>query len=92
MMAVLVPVDSADPQATYELLRRETALYSADLAAKPHIVVLTKRDLLPPGSRLPIIQTHVGAPLVAVSAVTREAIPQLVETLWRLLPVRVATS
>src|SRR5438132_3974236 len=92
ILAVLVPMDSPDLQATYELLRRETALYSADLAAKPHIVVLTKRDLLPPGSRLPIIQTHAGAPLVAVSAVTREAIPQLVETLWRLLPVRVATS
>jgi len=33
LMAVLVPVDSADPQATYDLLRREAALYSAELAA-----------------------------------------------------------
>src|SRR3989440_13022066 len=42
MMAVLVPVDSPDPQATYELLRREAALYSAELAAKPHLVVARK--------------------------------------------------
>jgi GTP-binding protein len=93
MMAVLVPVDSPDPQATYELLRRETALYSADLAAKPHVVVLSKLDLLPaPRSPLPEIRTHGGAPVIAVSAVTREGIPQLLETLWQQLPVRVATS
>ena len=92
MMAVLVPVDSPDPQATYELLRREAALYSADLAAKPHVVVLSKLDLLPaPRSPLPEIRTQGGAPVVAVSAVTREGIPQLLETLWQLLPVRVAT-
>src|SRR5256884_2258552 len=93
MMAVLVPVDSPDPQATYELLRREAALYSADLAAKPHVVVLSKLDLLPaPRSPLPEIRTQGGAPVVAVSAVTREGIPQLLETLGQLLPVRVATS
>src|SRR3989442_364915 len=46
VMAVLVPVDSPDPQATYELLRREAALYSPQLAAKPHVVLLTKLDLL----------------------------------------------
>ena len=92
MLAVLVPVDSPDPQATYELLRREAALYSADLAAKPHAVVLTKRDLLSPGSRLPSIQTHAGAPVVVISAVTGEGLPELSETLWQLLPVRVATS
>ena len=93
MLAVLVPVDSPDPQATYELLRREAALYSADLAAKPHVVVLSKSDLLPaPRSPLPEIRTQGGAPVVAVSAVTRDGIPQLLETLWQLLPVRVATS
>src|SRR5260370_31366486 len=44
-VAVLVPVDSPDPQATYDLLRREAASYSKGLAAKPHVVVLTKTDL-----------------------------------------------
>src|SRR5207247_1675058 len=47
LIAVLVPVDSPDPQATYELLLREAASYSPELASKPHIVVLTKLDLLP---------------------------------------------
>ena len=85
MLAVLVPVDSPDPQATYDLLRREAALYSPDLAAKPHVVVLTKTDLLPPGSRLPTIQTEGGAPVLAISAVSRQGLPELLETLWRTL-------
>src|SRR5436309_2123181 len=93
LMAVLVPVDSPDPQATYELLLREASLHSAELAAKPHIVVLSKLDLLPaPRSPLPEIRTQDGAPVVAISAVTGEGVPQLLETLWQLLPVRAATS
>ncbi|MGH7547551.1 MAG: GTPase ObgE [Gemmatimonadales bacterium] len=92
LTAVLVPVDSPDPQATYERLRREVALYSAELAAKSHTVVLTKLDLLPPASRLPTIETHVGAPVVAVSAVTGAGVPQLLETLWQSLRAGAATS
>jgi GTP-binding protein len=85
LVAVLVPVDSPDPQATYELLMREAALYSPALAAKPHIVVLTKRDLVPAGERLPELRPAAGAPVLAVSAVTREGVPPLLETLWRVL-------
>src|SRR5436309_7396092 len=100
LVALLVPVDSPDPQATYALRRREAALYSADLAAKPHLVVLSKLDLSPPAtvresfraSDIPTIRTHAGAPVVAISAVTGAGLPELLETLWQLLPVRVATS
>src|SRR5437899_11037580 len=93
LVALLVPVDSPDPQGTYELLRKEASLHSAELAAKPHIVVLSKLDLLPaPRSTLPEIRTQDGAPVVAISAVTGEGVPQLLETLWQLLPVRAATS
>ena len=47
ILAVLVPINSPDPQATYDLLRKEAAAYSKELAAKPHVVVLTKADLEP---------------------------------------------
>ena len=95
-VAVLVPVDSPDPQATYELLRREAASYSKELAAKPHVVVLTKSDLgvLTPGwqpgvnqparGALPI-RTEGGAPVVTISAVARQGIPELLEVLWKTL-------
>src|SRR5690348_116738 len=94
LIAVLVPVDSLDPQATYELLLREAGSYSPELAAKPHVVVLTKLDLLPStASRsLPPIRTQTGAPVVAVSSVTREGLSELLETLWQTLQAGVATS
>ena len=92
VMAVLVPVDSPDPQATYELLRREAALYSPELAAKPHVVVLTKLDLTAPRSPLPAIRTQGGAPLVAISAVTGQGVPELLETLWQTLAPRLVTK
>jgi len=91
-VAVLVPIDSPDPQATYDLLRREAALYSPTLAAKPHVVVFTKLDLLPPGAPRPEIRSADGAPVVAVSAVTGAAIPALLETLWRTLQHPAVTS
>src|SRR5438132_1509783 len=92
VMAVLVPVDSPDPQATYELLRREAALYSPELAAKPHVVVLTKLDLSPPASRIPTTQTHAGAAVFAISAVTGAGVPELLETLWQTLSPRPVTK
>jgi GTPase len=93
LIAVLVPVDSPDPQATYELLRREAGAHSPALAEKPHVVVLTKIDLLPPPhSQLPAIRTVGGAPVVGISAVTGEGVPRLLETLWQALRVGVATS
>src|SRR6267143_3884242 len=92
LMAVLVPVDSADPQGTYELLLREASLYSAELAAKPHVVVLTKLDLLPGSpAALPEIRTQAGAPVTAISAVTGAGVPELLETLWQALRAGVAT-
>ena len=89
LIAVLVPVDSADPQHTYELLRREAELYSPELAAKPHVLVFTKTDLLAPGARLPAVQT--AAPMHAISAVTGAGVRDLLEALWRALHTPVAT-
>jgi GTP-binding protein len=91
LVAVLVPVDSPEPQATYELLLREAAAYSPDLAAKPHVVVLTKLDLSHPASHIPAIHTQAGAPVVGISAVTGAGLPELLETLWQALRAGVAT-
>src|SRR5713226_9791689 len=92
LVAVLVPVDSPDPQAVYELLRREAALYSADLATKPHVAVLTKRDLLAPGAVPPLLRTEDDAPVLAISAVTGAGVPELLEALRRTLRTPAATS
>jgi GTP-binding protein len=85
LIAVLIPADSPDPQATYALLRREAGLYSAALAAKPHVVVMTKSDLLGPGAPPPAIRTFEEAPVFVVSAVSGAGIPDLLEGLWQRL-------
>jgi GTPase len=93
VMAVLVPADSPDPQATYELLLREAALYSPELAAKPHVVVLTKLDLLPaPRAPRAPMRTLESAPVVGVSAVTGAGVPELLETLWQTLAASSTTA
>src|SRR6267143_2786205 len=83
-VAVLVPVDSPDPQATYDLLRKEAASYSRELASKPHVVVLTKSDLTGDTRHLSL-RTDAGAPVLTISAVARQGIPELLEQLWKTL-------
>src|SRR5436189_1198040 len=80
-VAVLIPVDSPDPQSTYDLLRREAALYSTELAGKPHLVVLTKADLTPDTKHLPLA-TEANVPVLTISALTRQGVPELLEQLW----------
>ncbi|HLZ45263.1 MAG TPA: GTPase ObgE [Gemmatimonadales bacterium] len=84
ILAVLIPVDSPDPQATYDLLRKEAASYSKELASKPHVVVVTKSDLrTTPDGRRAMIRT--SAPVVEISAVSRQGVPELLEVLWKTL-------
>lgn len=81
-LAFLIACDSADPQAEYELLRREIAAYSAELATKPHCVILTKADLLPPDADPPRIATAEAWAQYVVSAVSHRGIAELLEDLW----------
>ena len=83
-VAVLIPVDSPDPQSTYDLLRKEAASYSTELAAKPHVVVLTKADLTPDTKHLRLA-TEANVPVLTISAVTRQGVPELLEQLWKTL-------
>ncbi len=83
MIAYLVSVDAPDPQAAYELLRSEVHQYGDELANKPHIVVLTKTDLLPEESAIPSIEAPAARAVVAISSVAHSGLDELKETLWR---------
>lgn len=85
VLAYLVPIDSNDPQAVYQLLREEAEAYSPDLVRKPHVVLLTKRDLLPTDATLPQVHAPAAAAVLAISAVARQGLDSLKEALWRLL-------
>jgi GTP-binding protein len=83
VLAFLVPLDAADPQQVYERLRREVALYSATLSRTPHVLLLTKQDLLPPGAPLPQLQVPHAAGVLAVSSVAGRGLDELKELLWQ---------
>ncbi len=85
VLAYLVPLDREDVQQGYQMLRAEAAAYSEALAAKSHIVVLTKLDRWPADRPLPRLETRDASAVVAVSAVARRGLEQLKEALWQLL-------
>jgi GTPase len=85
VLAYLVPLDASDPQAVYDGLRREIRSYSAPLAAKPHVVVLSKRDLLPEGAELPALDAPDAAGILAVSSASGSGVEELIEYLWRFI-------
>lgn len=85
VLAFLVPLDAADVQAVYDGLRNEVRLYSDPLAGKPHVVVLTKRDLLPAGAELPAVVAPEAAGVLAVSSAAGQGIDDLTEFLWRFV-------
>ena len=88
-LAFLIPLDAEDLDAEYALLRRELAAHSEELANKPHCVVLTKADLLPPDAEPP----HVSAPdawgQYVISSVARRGVDSLLEDLWAHVQKRI---
>jgi GTP-binding protein len=85
VLAFLVPLDSEDPQATYERLRNEVRQYSGALADKEHLVVLTKRDLLPADHPLPEVRAPEALGVRAISSAAGAGLEELKEYLWKLV-------
>ncbi len=85
VLAYLIPLDSADPEAVYGRLRHEIAEYSEALAAKRHVVLLTKRDLLPPGDPVPAIAAEDAAGILAVSSAAGTGLEEVKEYLWKFV-------
>ncbi len=85
VLAFLVPLDSADPQATYDALRREIRLYSEPLYQKPHVVLLSKRDLLPEGAPLPALHVPDAAGILPFSSASGTGLEELKEHLWKFV-------
>jgi len=82
-LALLIPFDAPDPQATYDLLRDELASHDAALAGLPHCVLLTKADLVPAEGRDVVLEAPGAWARFVVSSVTGEGLSDLLEALWR---------
>ncbi len=85
VLAYLIPVDSHDPQATYDLLRAEAHAYSPELGKKQHMVVLTKTDLLPDEKVLPSLDVPQAVDVVSISSVANKGLMEMKECFWRLV-------
>ena len=85
VLAFLVPVDSEDPQAVYRRLRREVGEYGGGLDRKPHVVVLSKRDLLPAADPDPQVDAADTRATLAVSSAARIGLDELCAALWELV-------
>jgi GTP-binding protein len=83
LLAFLVPLDAADPQQVYDQLREEIRAYSQALFEKPHVVLLSKRDLLPPGDPLPQLETPGALGTLGLSSVSGSGLDDLKEYLWK---------
>jgi GTP-binding protein len=85
VLAFLVPLDAEHPQQVYHQLRHEVERYSEELYAKPHVVVLTKRDLLEASATLPLIHAPRASGVMAISSASGAGLDDLKEFLWRFV-------
>jgi GTP-binding protein len=85
VLAFLVPIDSADPDAVYRQLRNEVRSYSEPLFEKPHVVVLSKRDLIPESDALPTVHAPDARAVLAVSSAAQIGLEPFTERLWDLV-------
>jgi len=83
VLAFLVPLDHPEPQVAYDRLRREIQAYSEALFHKPHLVLLSKRDLLPEHDPLPVMETPGALGALAFSSVAGSGLEDLKEYLWK---------
>lgn len=87
VLAYLVPLDSEEPQGVYDRLRNEIRSYSELLAETPHVVVLTKRDLLPADAELPVLDAPQSSGQFVISSVSGTGLEDMKEFLWRFVEV-----
>ncbi len=85
VLAFLVGLDSEDAQRALDRLRHEVASYSPELATKPWVVVLTKRDLLQADAGLPPLEAPGAAAVTAISSVSGSGLDELKDLLWGIV-------
>ncbi len=85
VLAFLISLDNPDPQLAYDRLREEIRLYSEALASKDHLVVLTKRDLLPADAPLPPVHAPESQATIAISSAAGTGLEELKESLWKFV-------
>jgi GTP-binding protein len=85
----LVDVSGAsgrDPVNDFDVIQQELRMFSEAVAAKPQLVAANKIDALDDRSRLQALRDHaegLGYPFHAISGVTGDGLPGLLEAMWQ---------
>jgi GTP-binding protein len=88
MIVHLLDGASADPLADYESINEELALFDAELARKPQLVVLNKMDLPQAQALWPSVQREMktrGESAMSISAVTGEGVKEMLRAVVGML-------
>jgi GTP-binding protein len=72
------PSDESDPLENYRTLREELRLYDPALIERPQIVCITKCELAEAATVYEQFTEQLGQPVLRISAVTGQGLPQLV--------------
>jgi GTPase len=73
-----LPLDDSDPLENYRKIRHELELYSAELAEKPEVIVLSKSELTDSDEVRERLTRELGREILGISAVTGKGLAQLV--------------
>jgi GTPase len=84
------PLDASDPVENYRTIRNELLQYSKALAERPELIVVTKMDVTEAASVYARIKHELGENVLAISAVTGQGIPQLIQRIIESLKARAA--
>jgi GTPase len=79
LLVLLVDATTPQPYNTIKILEKELAQFSPILARLPKVMVLTKRDILPPDRKPSKKFQH------CISALSGKGLKELVEDLWKKL-------
>jgi GTP-binding protein len=85
LLAFMVSLEADNRQEVYDRLRQEVKLHSVALYHRPHVVILTKRDLLPPDAVVPRLNAPDALDHFLISSAAGLGIDGLKERLWRLV-------
>lgn len=90
VLLFVVPVTSEDVGAEFETLMEELRQFNADLVDKPHLVALSKIDVLPKEEREALLEEKraafpPGTPLHAISSVAGMGLDALKRALWEAI-------
>jgi len=85
-MLDLFPLDGSDPAQNYRKIRGELEAFSPQLAQKQEIIAANKMDLAVDDEALQkLLAAQEDKEIIAISAVSRQGIESLLETLWQML-------